>query len=105
MKQFNTRVDGRVKRDILSRMTECVDVLILEDRVKHLIQLMVKTFLSKYLFFCYFLLTVHQDLCSYFSSRPLSNRNNYPGVGNILFCILYIDMEAETQRCHAAGKW
>lgn len=62
--------------DILSRMADCTDVLVLKDRMKHLIQLMrKKTFLFS---FYYLYLAVHHVLCSHFSCRPLSNLHNYP---------------------------
>lgn len=61
--------------DILSRMADCTDVLVLKDRMKHLIQLMGKNL--SFSFYCLYL-AVHHVLCSHFSCRPLSNLHNYP---------------------------
>lgn len=87
--------------DILSRMADCTDVLVLKDRMKHLIQLMGK---KPFFFFLLFIpcgapcsvLTLFMQAIIKSSQLPLG-RNYY-------FCILPYTRKPETQRCHPAGK-
>ena len=89
--------------DILSRMADCTDVLVLKDRMKHLIQLMRKKNFS--FFFLLFIPCCAPCSVLTLFMQAIIKSSQLPLRQELLFLHFYIHKETETQRYHPAGKW